>query len=61
MAITETLRNPLSMFDVKGKVAVITGASGAFGRACALSLGALGGKLVWRRAIWKSWMRFSPK
>ncbi|MFP6736341.1 MAG: SDR family oxidoreductase [Rhodospirillales bacterium] len=46
MAITETLRNPLSMFDVKGKVAVITGASGAFGRACALSLGALGGKLV---------------
>ena len=33
MAITETLRNPLSMFDVKGKVAVITGASGAFGRA----------------------------
>ncbi|NQV55273.1 MAG: SDR family oxidoreductase [Rhodospirillales bacterium] len=46
MSITEGLRNPLSMFDVKGKVAVITGASGAFGRACALSLGALGGKLV---------------
>ena len=46
MAITETLRNPLSMFDVKGKGAVSTGASGAFGRAGALSLGALGGKLV---------------
>lgn len=44
--ITPTLRDPLSMFDVKGKVAVITGASGAFGRACALTLGALGNKLV---------------
>ena len=36
MAITKTLRNPLSMFDVKGKVAVITGASGTFGRACVM-------------------------
>lgn len=44
--ISPTLRDPLSMFDVKGKVAVITGASGAFGRACALTLGALGNKLV---------------
>ncbi|MEE2760449.1 MAG: SDR family oxidoreductase [Pseudomonadota bacterium] len=46
MSITKTLRNPLTMFDVKGKVAVITGASGAFGRATALTLGSLGGKLV---------------
>jgi NAD(P)-dependent dehydrogenase (short-subunit alcohol dehydrogenase family) len=46
MSITETLRDPLSMYDVKGKVAVITGASGAFGRGTALTLGALGGKLV---------------
>ena len=46
MSITETLRNPLNMFDVKDKVAVITGASGAFGRATALTLGSLGGKLV---------------
>ena len=46
MTITETLRNPLSMYEVKDKVAVITGASGAFGRACALTLGSLGGKLV---------------
>jgi NAD(P)-dependent dehydrogenase (short-subunit alcohol dehydrogenase family) len=44
--ISEALRNPLSLFDVSGKVAIITGASGAFGRACALSLGALGAKLV---------------
>lgn len=44
--ISEPLRNPLSMFDVKGKVAVITGASGSFGRGCALTLASLGVKLV---------------
>jgi NAD(P)-dependent dehydrogenase (short-subunit alcohol dehydrogenase family) len=44
-AISEPLRNPLSLFDVRGKVAVITGASGAFGRACALALASLGGKV----------------
>ncbi|MBX2838592.1 MAG: SDR family oxidoreductase [Gammaproteobacteria bacterium] len=44
--ITQSLRDPLSLFDVRDKVAVITGASGAFGRACALTLGALGSKLV---------------
>jgi len=44
--ISEALRNPLSLFDVRGKVAVITGASGAFGRACGLALGSLGAKLV---------------
>jgi NAD(P)-dependent dehydrogenase (short-subunit alcohol dehydrogenase family) len=44
--ISEPLRNPLSLFEVKGKVALITGASGAFGRGCALALGALGVKLL---------------
>jgi NAD(P)-dependent dehydrogenase (short-subunit alcohol dehydrogenase family) len=44
--ISEQLRNPLSLFDVRGKVAIITGASGAFGRGCAISLGALGGRLM---------------
>src|SRR3979409_1282624 len=44
--ISEPLRNPLSLFDVKGKVAIVTGASGAFGRGCAIALGALGGKLL---------------
>jgi NAD(P)-dependent dehydrogenase (short-subunit alcohol dehydrogenase family) len=44
--ISEALRNPLSLFDVRGKVAIITGASGSFGRACSLALGALGAKLV---------------
>lgn len=44
--ISESLRNPLGMFQVKDKVAIITGASGAFGRAVALTLGSLGAKLV---------------
>jgi NAD(P)-dependent dehydrogenase (short-subunit alcohol dehydrogenase family) len=44
--ISEPLRHPLSLFDNKGKVAIITGASGAFGRGCAITLGALGGKLL---------------
>jgi NAD(P)-dependent dehydrogenase (short-subunit alcohol dehydrogenase family) len=40
------LQNPLSLFDVKGKVAVITGASGAFGVLAAKVLQAAGCKLV---------------
>ncbi|HKA72732.1 MAG TPA: SDR family NAD(P)-dependent oxidoreductase, partial [Xanthobacteraceae bacterium] len=44
--ISEPLRNPLSLFDVEGKVAIITGASGTFGRATAIALGALGGKVL---------------
>lgn len=44
--ISEPLRNPLSLFDVKGKVALITGASGSLGRAIAIALGAQGARLV---------------
>ena len=44
--ITESLKNPLSLFDVRGKSALITGASGAFGRATALTLGSLGVNLT---------------
>ena len=44
--ISDTLRNPMALFDVKGKVAIITGASGTFGRATALTLTSLGGKVV---------------
>ena len=44
--ISERLRNPLSLFDVRDKVAIITGASGSFGHACAVALGALGAKLL---------------
>src|SRR5207244_10044304 len=44
--IPETLRNPLSLFDVRDTVVIITGASGSFGRACAVALGPLGAHLV---------------
>jgi NAD(P)-dependent dehydrogenase (short-subunit alcohol dehydrogenase family) len=40
------LAQPLSLFDVSQRVAIITGASGAFGRVVAVSLGALGCKLL---------------
>jgi NAD(P)-dependent dehydrogenase (short-subunit alcohol dehydrogenase family) len=44
--ISDALRHPLSLFDVGGKVALVTGASGSFGRAVAIALGALGAKTV---------------
>ena len=40
------LQNPNRLFDVTGKVALITGGSGAFGRAVAITLGALGVKVA---------------
>ena len=40
------LSNPLSMFEVKGQVALITGASGAFGMVAARVLAGAGCKLV---------------
>lgn len=48
MADTEAdvFTNPLGMFDVAGKTALVTGATGAFGRGTALVLGALGANLV---------------
>lgn len=42
--ISEPLRNPLAMFDVKGKSALITGATWDFGRASALMLASLGAR-----------------
>ncbi|MFN4098687.1 MAG: SDR family NAD(P)-dependent oxidoreductase [Pararhodobacter sp.] len=41
-----SLSNPLSMFDVNGKVALITGASGAFGMVAARVLAGAGCRLV---------------
>ncbi len=43
--MTDWLKNPLSLFDVKGKVAVVTGASGAFGALAAKVLAGAGTKL----------------
>jgi NAD(P)-dependent dehydrogenase (short-subunit alcohol dehydrogenase family) len=41
-----TLPNPMAMFDVRGKVALITGASGAFGAVAARVLAGAGARLV---------------
>jgi NADP-dependent 3-hydroxy acid dehydrogenase YdfG len=38
--------DPHSLFDIKGKVAVVTGASGAFGALASEVLAAAGAKLV---------------
>lgn len=43
---TDVLHNPLALFDIAGKTAVVTGATGAFGRAISIALGALGCNLV---------------
>ena len=43
---SEVIKNPMSLFNMKGKVCLITGASGGFGSACATALGAVGVKLV---------------
>jgi NAD(P)-dependent dehydrogenase (short-subunit alcohol dehydrogenase family) len=44
--MTPGLANPLSLFDIKDKVAIVTGASGAFGALAAEVLAAAGAKLV---------------
>jgi NAD(P)-dependent dehydrogenase (short-subunit alcohol dehydrogenase family) len=44
--ISDTLKNPLRLFEVTGKTALITGASGSFGRGVALALASMGVNLV---------------
>ncbi|WP_422374851.1 SDR family NAD(P)-dependent oxidoreductase [Roseibium sp.] len=44
--MTDSWTNPTSLFDVAGKVALITGASGAFGAVAARALAGAGCKLV---------------
>ena len=44
--ISQQLKDPLSMFDVAGQTAVVTGASGAFGRGISITLGALGANVM---------------
>src|SRR5260370_575948 len=46
MMADDVLRNPMSLFDVSGRVVVITGASGALGRAAAIALGTLVAQLL---------------
>jgi NAD(P)-dependent dehydrogenase (short-subunit alcohol dehydrogenase family) len=45
-AAPDWLKNPSSLFDIRGKVAVVTGASGAFGMLAAQVLAGAGAKLV---------------
>jgi NAD(P)-dependent dehydrogenase (short-subunit alcohol dehydrogenase family) len=42
----EFLKNPLSLFDVKGRTAIVTGASGAFGALAAKTLAGAGANVV---------------
>jgi NAD(P)-dependent dehydrogenase (short-subunit alcohol dehydrogenase family) len=42
----DVLKNPLSLFDVRNKIAIVTGASGAFGLVAAQVLAGAGAKLV---------------
>lgn len=44
--MTDFLRDPAKLFDVRDKVAVVTGASGAFGAVAARVLAAAGARLV---------------
>jgi NAD(P)-dependent dehydrogenase (short-subunit alcohol dehydrogenase family) len=44
--MTDWLKNPLSLFDVRGKTAVVTGASGAFGMLASKVFAGAGANLV---------------
>jgi NAD(P)-dependent dehydrogenase (short-subunit alcohol dehydrogenase family) len=44
--VSDVLRHPERLFDVRGKIAVVTGASGAFGALAARVLAAAGARLV---------------
>jgi NAD(P)-dependent dehydrogenase (short-subunit alcohol dehydrogenase family) len=46
MIAEETLRKPLNLFDITGKVAIVTGASGAFGALAARILAEAGAKVT---------------
>ena len=44
--LADAVRRPLSLFDVSDRIAVVTGASGAYGRTISVALGALGCRLL---------------
>src|ERR1700731_4662824 len=46
MTEQELLRNPLSLFDIRGKTAIVTGATGAFGALAAKVLAGAGANVV---------------
>jgi NAD(P)-dependent dehydrogenase (short-subunit alcohol dehydrogenase family) len=44
--VTDWMREPTKMFDVSGQTAIVTGASGAFGRGIAITLAAQGANVL---------------
>src|SRR5581483_5182411 len=46
MSKDDFLKDPLSLFSVKGKTAIVTGATGAFGAVAAKTLAAAGANVV---------------
>ena len=44
--MTDWLHDPMSLFDITGRVAIVTGASGAFGSLASRTLAGAGAKLV---------------
>ena len=44
--VTDWMRDPTKMFDVTGQTAIVTGASGAFGRGIAITLAAQGANVL---------------
>ena len=44
--MTDWLKNPLALFDIRGKTAIVTGASGAFGALAAKVLAGAGANVV---------------
>jgi NADP-dependent 3-hydroxy acid dehydrogenase YdfG len=44
--VTDWMKDPTKMFDVTGQTAIVTGASGAFGRGIAITLAAQGANVL---------------
>ena len=44
--VTNWMKDPTKMFDVSGQTAIVTGASGAFGRGIAITLAAQGANVL---------------
>src|ERR1700712_5665819 len=44
--VEDFLKNPLSLFDIRGKTAIVTGASGAFGALASKVLAGAGANVV---------------
>ena len=57
----EFLKNPLSLFDIKGKTAIVTGASGAFGALAAKTLAGAGANVVLAASKEDDWKKVAAE